>query len=248
MIRISAISYLNTAPFVHGLYRSGLASEVEIALDYPAECARKLIERQADIGIVPVATIPLIPDARLVSGYCIGATGPVRTVALLGQCPVERMERIYLDYQSRTSVQLLRLLCKERWGVCPHWEQLSPQHDIGAFGDADGVLVIGDRVFEAEPRYAYRYDLAHEWQQLTGLPFVFAAWVANRPLAPEFEQRFEAALTLGLQHIEQAVGECYEQGLLSPEQAVQYLRCNISFHLDAPKRQAMRLFLDKINT
>lgn len=247
MIKISAISYLNTVPFVHGLMRSGIDALADIALDYPAECARKLIEGQADVGIVPVAVLPLIPNARVVSGYCIGATGRVRTVSLLGQCPVERMERIFLDYQSRTSVQLLRLLCAVRWGVTPQWEQLTPQHDIAAFANTDGVLVIGDRVFDVEQRYAYNYDLAYEWQQQTGLPFVFAAWVANRPLAPEFEQRFEKALGLGIQQIEQAVAERYKHGILSHEQAVYYLRHNISFNLDAPKREAMELFISKLH-
>ena len=247
MIRISAISYLNSVPFVYGLHHSGLAREADIALDHPAECARKLLDGQADLGLVPVAVLPRIANARVLPGFCIGADGPVRTVSLLGQCPVERMERIYLDYQSRTSVQLLRMLCAERWSVAPSWEQLTPQHDITAFDGADGVLVIGDRVFGVEQRYAHSYDLAHEWQQLTGRPFVFAVWAARGPLNPEFEQRFGAALALGLQHIEQAVAERYSKGLLANEQAVHYLRHNISFDLDAHKRMAMELFISKLN-
>lgn len=248
MIRISAISYLNTVPFVYGLMRSGIDALAEISLDYPAECARKLIEGSADIGLVPVAVLPQIPNACVVGDFCIGASGAVRTVSLLGQCPVERMERIYLDYQSRSSVQLVRLLCQRHWGVSPRWEALTPSHSVADFDGTDGVVVIGDRVFGLEHRYAYNYDLAREWQAMTTLPFTFAVWAANKQLDSEFCEQFNSALAYGVLHIPQAVAERYNGGALSHSEAEHYLRHNISFELDEPKRRAMQLFLEMINS
>src|SRR5665213_3010681 len=98
MIRISAVSYLNTKPFLYGLELAHIP-DVEISLDNPAECARKLIENEVDLGLVPVAIIPLLKEAHILPGFCIGADGAVESVKLYSHVPLEKIKTILLDYQ-----------------------------------------------------------------------------------------------------------------------------------------------------
>jgi len=109
-IRLSAVSYLNTKPFIYGLFRGELAEEIELSLDIPSECARKLKAGEVDLALTPVAIIPELPQAWLVSDYCIGSTGTVKTVCLFSEKPLPEIKRILLDFHSRTSVALTRIL------------------------------------------------------------------------------------------------------------------------------------------
>ena len=112
MVRISAVSYLNTIPFIYGLKQSKLMKKIELYLDFPAVCADKLINGQVDLALVPVVVIPTLKDAHIVSDYCIGANGAVDTVCLYSDVPISEVESISLDYQSKTSVALLKILLK----------------------------------------------------------------------------------------------------------------------------------------
>ena len=114
-IRVSAISYLNSIPFVYGLENSPLQSEIELSLDIPSECAKKLLENKVDIGLVPVAIIPQLKFSEIIGPYCIGANGPVESVCLFSQVPLNDIEEIQLDFHSKTSVQLVQLLSKKYW-------------------------------------------------------------------------------------------------------------------------------------
>ena len=107
MLKISAVSYLNTVPFIHGLKQSDLIHNIDLQLDYPSICADKLINRTVDLALVPVVVIPKLKDSHIISDYCIGADGAVDTVCLYSDVPITEIESIALDYQSRTSVALL---------------------------------------------------------------------------------------------------------------------------------------------
>ena len=111
--KVSAVSYLNTIPFIYGLKNSPIFDQIELSLDYPALCADKLLNNQVDIGLIPVATIPKIKNAQIISDYCIGSDGKVDTVCLYSNVPILEIESIALDYQSRTSIELLKLLLNE---------------------------------------------------------------------------------------------------------------------------------------
>ena len=114
-LRISAVSYLNSLPFVYGIKNSGFLKNIELSLDVPSVCADKLISGKADIGLVPVAAIPLIKNARIVSDFCIGADGKVQSVLLISRKPLQEIQKVYLDLESRTSVGLAKVLAKEYW-------------------------------------------------------------------------------------------------------------------------------------
>lgn len=242
MIRVSAISYLNTIPYLYGLLHSGIINLIDIHVDYPAECARKLANNEADIGIVPVAALPTIPNAHIISDYCIGSNAQVRTVSLLSNSPLCDIKTIYLDYQSRTSVNLVKVLCAKYWHIEPSWDRLQPSHSINTFGGGSAVVIIGDRVFEAEKHYTHNFDLSLEWNKFTGLPFVFAVWASTKVLDDDFTNLFNSALKNGINSIPLAINELYKQPLIGFDEAEFYLNNNISFPLLPNKRKAIELF------
>ena len=244
-IRVSAISYLNTAPFVYGLQHSDILQNIDIAFDYPSECARKLQQNESDIGIIPVAALLSLPKYEIIANYCIGAVGAVRTVALFSNSPLEKIERIYLDYQSRTSVNLAKILSKKFWKISPEWMPFSPSQDANGLEPHEGLVIIGDRVFNSEKHYKYCYDLAEEWFKFTGLPFVFAVWASVKPLANDFIDSFNSALGLGLKNIPLSVDN-FNLKYIGRAEAIDYLNNNISYNLDDSKKKAIEMFLNQV--
>ncbi|MBT3622296.1 MAG: menaquinone biosynthesis protein [Flavobacteriales bacterium] len=245
MLKISAVSYLNTVPFIHGLKQSELIHIISLQLDYPSICADKLINGIVDLALVPVAVIPKLLQAHIISDYCIGANGAVDTVCLYSDVPITEIESIALDYQSRTSVALLKILLKEYWQLNPELKKA----DVGFEENIKGkhaALVIGDRAFALNDKHAYIYDLSAIWKEMTGLPFVFAAWVANKKLPQDFIIAFNKALEKGLSDIDIALvleGANYPN-CTNPED---YLNNKISYNLDAEKQKGMELFLKKVS-
>lgn len=238
-MRLSVVSYLNTKPFIYGLFRSSLSDQIELSLDIPSMCAQKLLREEADLALTPVAVIPDLPEAHLVSDFCIGATGAVQTVCIFSEKPIGEVRRLLLDFHSRTSVALAPILCREYWGVEP---ELVPAYDgyeqhIG--GDTAG-LVIGDRAIGMEKRFPYTYDLGQVWKDWTGLPFVFAAWVSTRPLPDDFVRRFNEALADGIAQIPQLVKIL---PTLPGFDLEAYFRQNISYDLDEAKWLGLQRFL-----
>lgn len=244
-IKISAVSYLNTTSLIYGLENDQeIMSQVDLQKDIPAVCAKKLISGEVDLGLIPVAMISKLKESHIISDYCIGAEGKVKSVLLLSDVPLEEIETIQLDYQSRTSVALCKVLCKELWNIQPKFESTKKGFENSINGKVAGVI-IGDRTFHLEKQYAYEFDLAEEWQKLTGLPFVFAAWVSNKKLPESFISTFNAALNSGLNNTKKAIDNLDSISISKPE-LEEYLNKYIQFKLDQPKREGLRLFLNKL--
>ncbi|MFK8161749.1 MAG: menaquinone biosynthetic enzyme MqnA/MqnD family protein [Lewinella sp.] len=243
--RVVAVSYLNTKPLLYGLLRSDIQEDLDMDLAIPSECARRLVAGEADIALVPVAVIPELPEAHIISDYCIGADGAVATVCIYGEVPLKEMTHIYLDHHSRTSVMLTRLLMEGYWKHEVTFLEAEPGYIDQIKGNTGG-LVIGDRTIGLDQRFTHVYDLGAAWKAHTGLPFVFAAWVSVRPLAPEFLQRFNAALEAGMAHLPEL------QLLLSSPHPdfdlVEYFTHHIDYHLDEGKLRALELFLNFVNS
>lgn len=243
-IRISAVSYLNTKPFIHGLNaHPALLEQCEITLDMPAECARKLLENEVDIGLVPVAVIPKLQESHVITDYCIGAVGAVNSVMLYSDVPLEKIKRVYLDYQSRTSVALTRVLAHEYWKIDPEWVSASPGFEENIHADTAGVI-IGDRTFYLEGKFKYVFDLSEEWMKHTGLPFVFACWVANKELSKEFISALNSALAWGVERRAEVAESLTAQ--YPGFDVKEYLGKSISYPLDDEKRKGLALFLGKL--
>ena len=243
-MKVSAVSYYNTRPFIYGLGRSVLAPDLQISLDIPSEGARKLRDGEVSLGLVPVGILDQVPDARIVSDWCIGCDGPVRTVCLYAQQPISQLDSIWLDYHSVTSVRLLRLLLEEYWGMDPQLLSAKPGFREKISGTTGG-LVIGDRAIGLEERFPYVYDLGQVWKDFTGLPFVFAVWVSTEDLPPIFLREFNASLAFGVHHVKEVATQSalevpIDFNLLS------YYEEAISYPLDALKRQALERFLAAI--
>jgi chorismate dehydratase len=243
-IRISAVKYANTYPFIYGLTESGFDRKVILETDHPADCAAKLIEGKVDIGLVPVATLPLLKDYHIISDYCIGANGNVRTVMLLSNCPFENIESVYLDYRSRSSVNLTKVLARNFWKKDFNWINTSKNFDFRNIGLNEAVVLIGDQCFEFETSFRYRIDLAGAWKDFTGLPFVFACWTANKELDNDFIAEFNKALSIGVKNIDAVADKFGNTGIISGNDLRIYLTENIDYNFDDDKKEALRLFLE----
>jgi len=240
-MNVSVVSYANSVPFAYGLMNSEIKNEINLSLDNPAVCADKVITGKADIGLIPVVEILQLNNFEIISDLCIGANDYVKTVILASETPVDKLLEIYLDYQSRTSVVLMKVLSQWHWKIYPTWVSAYQGFELNSISGKTGAVIIGDRTFSVHSKY--RYDLAHEWKVLTGLPFVFAAWVANTKIDSGFKQRFNHALQYGVQNIEASV-ESFKDSLPDNVNVIDYLKNNINYHLDEEKNKAMQLFLN----
>ena len=239
-IRVGAVSYLNTRPLLYGLQHHAISESIELIEDYPANLARALEENTIDIGLVPVAVIPKLPEAHIISNYCIGATGPVASVSIFSQVPMESITSVYLDYQSKTSVNLARILLKNYWKQDVLLLEASSNF-MDLIDGSTAAVIIGDRALEKYNSYAYRYDLAEAWINYTGKPFVFATWVANKPIDEVFIANFNEANKLGLNNINTVVEQLSHN--YNSYDLHTYFTKNISYTLDAAKKEGMAQFL-----
>ncbi len=218
-----------------------MKDEVDLVTDFPASIADMLMRDEVDIALVPVAAIPLLKEYHIITDYCIGSIGEVVSVCLFSDVPLEEIETILLDYQSRSSVELLKILFKEFWKINPTLISAKEGYENNINGKTGG-LVIGDRAFMQRKKSKYIYDLGTAWLAMTSLPFVFAAWVANKKLPEKFIADFNNATGFGLQHLPEIIAaNPYEDYDLE-----KYFAENISFTLDDDKRKGMELYLNKI--
>ena len=236
-IKISAVAYTNTKPFIYGISHSELLEKIDLSLDIPSDCAAKLINQQVDIGLIPVAAIPFVPNANIISDYCIGSVGAVNSVFIFSNLPVEEIKSVRLDSHSRTSNNLAKVLLKFYWK-----KDVAFTTDINTATDA--IVLIGDRTFGQKESYPFVYDMGEEWMNFTGLPFVYAAWVANKEIDPSFVKEFNEALSIGLAQRNELLNQLpVHQGFDLRD----YLFNKLDFDLSAKKREALELFLSYIS-
>jgi len=237
-VKLALVSYVNTIPFIEGIKASAeLNNKVELIVDYPAKCAELIKQKKVDGGLIPVGALPEIKGYNPLTNYCIGADGAVDTVAIFSQEPIEAVNTIYLDYQSRTSVQLIQILAKVYWKKSflflptqEGFEQHIPPHSA--------ILIIGDRVFKFEKEYRYKIDLSKEWKTYTHLPFVFAIWVGNEKVKL-IEEELNRSFELAMQNIPKFYNELLT---IDYNTFVNYLTLKIDYTFDKKKKEAIQLF------
>jgi chorismate dehydratase len=244
---ISVVSYTNTLPFKVALENdNSIKAYANLTYDNPAVCAQKLLNDDADIGLIPVGVLPLLDNYQIISDYCIGAVGQVETVKLYSNIPVNKLKTIYLDPQSRTSVNLVQVLAAKYWNTHLQFEKGDDQMQNENLQPDEGFVLIGDRTFGLSSKYVYEYDLAEEWQKFTGLPFVFAAWVANKPIEKQFVQKFNEILQNGIDMIPQ-IAKSHQKEMNGSVDLYHYFTHCISYPLDDDKKKALNLFLSYMN-
>ncbi len=242
-IKVGIINYLNVKPFLYGIKRSDVINDIELVETFPARLAEMLLNDEVDVGIVPVAIIPEMKQHYIISDYCIACDGPVASVCLFSEVPVQNIQRVWLDYHSRTSVALAQILLKRYWNITPEIHDAKNEEFRHLIEGTTAGLVIGDRAFEQRKQPTYIYDLGEAWKDYTGLGFVFAAWVANKELPETFITAFNQANALGLQHITEVVDE-NPYPLFNLKQ---YYRYNIHYLMDERKKAGMEEFLFQLN-
>lgn len=245
-MRVAAVSYLNTVPMVWGLSQRLDPSRVQLTLAVPSVCAQLFHEKRVDVALLPIGALLSEPQAQLLDGYCIGTNGAVESVCIYSHVPIQQVQRLYLDPDSRTSTLLARVLLERYWACRP---QLLPlQLDRLEQGDAqdEAVLLIGDKVFTYRHRYEHTYDLGEAWRLFTGLPMVFAVWAAHTMPATDWLEDFRAALAYGIAHIAEALTSFALPAALSPQQATDYLRQRIDYTYDAQKKEALARYQEEV--
>jgi chorismate dehydratase len=176
--------------------------ELELVIDYPSRIGDMLLRNEIDMGLVPVAIIADMPEYYINGNFGIGSDGPVASVGIFSEVPMQEITRVLLDYQSRTSVQLARILLERYWKIRP--ELVNAGIDFrDQIRGTTAAVVIGDRAFQQRKVSPFVYDLGEAWKNMTGLPFVFAAWISNKPLDPGFIARFDEANRMGVSQISQ---------------------------------------------
>ncbi|MEN5055279.1 menaquinone biosynthetic enzyme MqnA/MqnD family protein [Sphingobacterium kitahiroshimense] len=231
-VRVSAVSYTNTLPFLNGIRQSAVLDQIELSLDNPSVCAQKVIDDKADLGIIPIAALLSLPQAHIITDYCIGTEGAVDSVFIFSHKPIEEIQTLYLDQQSRTSNGLARVLLKH------HWKRQVKL--VANIDEADAYVLIGDRTFGKKNEVPYVYDLGLTWKEFTGLPFAFAVWVSKKQLPEAFITSFNEALKLGVSHPEAVIPGLPEYKDFDYHH---YLISSLNYHLTAKKREAIERYL-----
>lgn len=240
-LRIGAVSYLNSKPLIEGL--ADALPSASLRLDVPSRLADELQKGRLDVALIPSVEAFFDPDYVIVSDACVATHGPVLSVKLYSRVPPGEIQTLALDEGSRTSACLTKVILHEQFGVQPKIETL-PLHRGTEATPADAILLIGDRAMHAPAESFHTvWDLGEEWLRWTGLPFVFAMWVARRDTDLRgVGEALSAVRDLGLTRIgEIARRESGPLGL-STEMAQRYLTRNLHFRLGPAERQGLRLF------
>jgi chorismate dehydratase len=242
-IRLSAVAYLNTKPFLAGLSAHDVRKKILITQDSPAQCSYKLRTGLADIGIVPTADLSELPEFRRITQWGICSNGPVESVLLVSHQPIDKLERILLDYQSKTSNQLMRILAEDHFKCSCIFEETVAGYEA-RIDAVSGAVIIGDRALRARGQFAYQYDLSDAWKKFTGLPFVFAVWVASGRVNADLEADLSQALELGVNMVESVASEFQDE--FPGIDVDRYLGNCIQYQITQEHEAAIELFLEKI--
>lgn len=236
------MSYLNTKPLLYGIKKHPFLDEIELIEDYPSKIAQMLIDDEADVGLIPVAATLQMKKWNMVTDYCIGSDGAVASVCIFSDVPMHEVKKLYLDYQSRTSVNLAKILLKEYWKKDVEFINANGEDYRQQIKGTTAGVVIGDRALQQRTQSKYIYDLGEAWKKHSGLSFVFAAWIANKKLPEEFVNTFNEANGVGFQNLNEVIKE---NPFSFFDLRKYYTEC-ISYILDDEKRKGLNLFLQNL--
>jgi len=242
-IKVGAVTYLNTKPLIYGMQQEDFLKEYDLIRAYPSQLADMLKNGELDIALVPVALLPELPEYHIISDFCIASDHEVASVCLFSERPLSEVKRVYLDYQSRTSVALLKILFSRFWKQDVEWLKAGNESYIDQIQAKTAGLIIGDRALQFYERFAYRYDLVSAWREMTGLPFVFAVWVSLKPLPVDLSAYLTAIQEKGYRQINRMA----EQESCTFFNVKKYFTEHISYVFDQPKKLAMNTFLQMIS-
>jgi chorismate dehydratase len=248
-LRISAISYLNTAPLMWDFEHGEAGRDFDISYTLPSACARCLQTATADIGIIPAAAFAQIPGLSILPDVAIASRQPVRSILLVSRVPVDKIRTVALDTSSMTSVALTKILFEKWMGggrtfapMAPDIDKMLAAHDSG--------LLIGDPALQIDRSRYFTLDLAEEWIRYTGKPFVFAFWAVREEALqdadspPDLSTVFQQSRNHGLEraNLDRISLEWASKLGISPSDIRSYLTENIYYYLDAACLEGLQLF------
>ncbi len=254
-IKITGVNYLNTFPFKYGIEKNiHLLEWAEIDYATPFECAERLMQGKTNIALAPVAVLALHPHLKIITQYCLSTNDAVKSVKLYSKKKIDQIQSIILDYQSLSSVSLVKVLMKYYWKKEVRYIQ-------GYDGfqkklEVDAMVVIGDRTFELNGKFDYEYDLATEWYHFFGKPFVFAAWISNTDLDEKQFNALNAVFEYGVKNIDKVVQHTLNNTnilnfLGKPEREkyiTEYLTNNMQYVFDDDRKKSLQYFLKLLKT
>jgi cyclic dehypoxanthinyl futalosine synthase len=252
-LRAAAVGYLNARPLYEGLDREPASQRVCLECASPSEVARRVAEDEADFALMPIAAAATIGELRMVRGCAIGARGPVRSIVILADRPVDEIDALAVDLSSRTSVVLARWVMRARRARGsvkgarePRLFGASAREAIAGVSGSRGALVIGDPALEIEGRFAHVLDLGTAWWEMTGLPFVFAAWCGRSgALSADDERLLVEAKLAGLARRDAIADEHATRAGLAPASCRAYLRDAIRYDFGDEERRGLERFYDE---
>ena len=243
-VRVGAVGYLNARPLTWALDRD--PARWCVRYDVPSTCSARLLAGDVDLGLVPSIDFLQAPDYRLVPGVGVGSRGPVASVALYTRREMSDIRTVALDTSSRTSVALVQVLCRHRFGIAPGFVPQGP--DLAAMArDCDAALLIGDPAFDAEhERMGLRkIDLGETWTAMTGLPFVYAAWTGRPDAVSAADvEALQDAQAEGVRAADAIAAEYGRGDAARTARAAAYLRDNVKYALGPEEAAGLQLFLD----
>lgn len=254
-MRIAASTYLNSAPLVYSFAQGSLRKRYTFLGDTaPARCAAMLSTGQADVGLIPVIEYLRIPDLKILPHIAVAAKQKVRSVLLAARVPLTEVRHVTLDTSSRTSQTLIKIILAERYGVQPQFTECTPDAAVNCenmLEASDAALIIGDpalRLAASAEQFGFQiYDLAEEWQALTGLPFVFAVWAVRADASYESHslgRDFVLAKEEGLTKLEELAASYAETLRLPRADLLNYLRENVNYELDEENIAGLRRYFE----
>lgn len=255
-LKISAISYLNTAPlmwdFEHGEAGADLVADYDISYTFPSACAEALRAGTADIGIIPAAAYTTVPDLVILPDVAIAARRAVRSILMVSKRPVDALwtqaRTVALDTSSMTSVALAKILFAKWLGGAREYKAMAP--DLDTMLDAcDAALLIGDPALQVDRTRYFTLDLAEEWVARTGKSFVFAFWAIRKQAlvgrnGEAIAETFRKSRDHGLlpRNLEAVAQEWAPRLGLTVEAIRLYLTQNIHYYLDPPSLEGLALY------
>ena len=236
-LRVGAVSFLNTRPLIYPLLNEDIQTDIELSVHVPSRVATLLSEGELDVGLIPI--IEYFRAKPSGTNYCvlpdisIASHGSVKSIQLFSRVPIPDIRRVALDTSSRTSVALLKILLAEKYGVSPTFTPCAPTVIPSiVLQTFEAVLLIGDPALRHLGSTAYSVDLGEAWYQLTGLPFVYACWVArDEARLADLPEVLRQSKTLGIAQIPE-IARVEARKLDLPENlCLDYLQNRIKYDL-----------------
>lgn len=241
MLRIVAVSYINTWPFIFGIRNSGFFNNFHLNLAVPSLCAKLFGDGEADIALVPVGALPTLTHYEIIDNFGIASNGYVKSVIIVANNPIEEIQTIYTDSDSLSSAKLVKILAKQHWKK----EFKIPSINLKTLNNLkpnEAMMLIGDKALFLEQQYSFHYDLAKIWKDYCGLPFVFAVWIKKNNINDSQLQHFTEAIAYGIKNIPLALQQNNTQNY-NFELLFDYLTNNIILKYDNKAKEGMDLYL-----